>query len=512
MGGRAPDLFQCEQGDHPRREGLLLVGDERLKSLGMSLGDEATLGRQAGAVAGARQQLDQVCGARGTYVSEGCRTQAGRNQAHEVAHFRPDVRERRAFPAGDIQSALGVDIQVVDPGGAEELPLVGREGRALGREAVTVDAVTPPVAGEGRVVPLLGHAGFVDPSRTHAAASAIDVERGDRLVREVLEKRRVAVFAEGRGVVEADLPAVAVVGVIAGEDVEQRADGGFEDVARATRVDFETRAVRAHPHHAAGAQGQFASVGAFGVQHPEVTDGAIEPAVDAQFDAVGGMVDDAVLDPEADVLHEHALFVGDAVAVLVDEHAQVAGVQDIKVVAVDGDAARRVDGGEDLDFIRPAVGVEVAEAQDAATVRISAAAAVAVASDVERAIRGGADEDGVAHRRGAGEDARRESLGQGQVFEPFGIRVVLGDEGRAEGAGGGGFRFAEQFEFADAAEALRPAFLAEERDPHVAAFGLAIGGMRAGGIQLRSVRDEPPGEFIVGDFHLMAVDGGVGFP
>ena len=40
-------------------------------------------------------------------------------------------------------------------------------------------------------------------------------------------------FAERRGVMEADLPAVAVVGVIAGEDVEERADGGFEDIARA---------------------------------------------------------------------------------------------------------------------------------------------------------------------------------------------------------------------------------------------------------------------------------------
>ena len=224
------------------------------------------------------------------------------------------------------------------------------------------------------------------------------------------------------------------------------------------------------------------------------------------------MVDDAVLDPEADVLHEHALFVGDAVAVLVDEHAQVAGVQDIKVIAVDGDAARRVDGGEDLDFIRPAVGVEVAEAQDAATVRISSAAAVAIATDVERAIRGGAHEDGVADGRGAGEDTRLESFRQGQVLEPLGIRVVLGDERRAEGAGGGGFRFTEQFEFADTAEALRPAFLAEERDPDVATFGLAVGGMRAGGVQLRSVRDEPPDEFIVGDFHFVAVDGSVGFP
>ena len=75
--------------------------------------------------------------------------------------------------------------------------------------------------------------------------------------------------------------------------------------------------------------------------------------------------------------------------------------------------------------------------------------------------------------------------------------MVLGDEGRAEGAGDGGFRFAEQFEFANTAVALRAIFLAEERDSYVASFGLAVGGVRAGGLQLRSVRDEPPSEFVV---------------
>ena len=206
------------------------------------------------------------------------------------------------------------------------------------------------------------------------------------------------------------------------------------------------------------------------------------------------------------------MFVGDAVAVLVDEDAQVSGVQHVKVVAVDGDTARGVDCREDLDLIGATVGIEVAQAQDASAVRISAAAAVAIASDEQGAVRGGAHEDGIADGRGSGEDTRLESFREGQVFKPLGIRMVLGDEGRAEGADGGGFWFAEQFELADAAVALRAVFLAEERNPHVAAFGLAIGGMRAGGIQLRSVRDEPPREFVVRDFHLMAVDGGIGFP
>ncbi len=69
-----------------------------------------------------------------------------------------------------------------------------------------------------------------------------------------------------------DVPAAAVVGVVAGKPAEQRIDGHFQDVARATRIDFEARSVGPHAHDTTAAELEPAAVGPFGFHKAEIAD------------------------------------------------------------------------------------------------------------------------------------------------------------------------------------------------------------------------------------------------
>ena len=102
----------------------------------------------------------------------------------------------------------------------------------------------------------------------------------------MLVEPRVAMVVEPGEMMEPHIPAGAVVGVVAGNKIEQRTHGRFEDVAGAAGEDFQPAAVGPHADDAAAAERERSAVGALGVQAAEVTQGCIEPAVDAEFQSV----------------------------------------------------------------------------------------------------------------------------------------------------------------------------------------------------------------------------------
>ena len=150
---------------------------------------------------------------------------------------------------------------------------------------------------------------------------------------------------------------------------------------------------------------EFSAVGAFGLHETEIADGTIDPAVDAEFDAIRTVVGRAILESEGDILDENFLFVGFAVVVVIDEHTEVRWVEKVEAVLVPKKAARGIDVFDEfLHFIGMAVVVEVADSEDAAAVRAAVQRAVFVRGDEERAVGSGGDEDGVVYGRGGGED------------------------------------------------------------------------------------------------------------
>ena len=291
-----------------------------------------------------------------------------------------------------------------------------RERRAVGREAVKVDGFTTPVGHEGLVVVVRGPGGLGEEERADAGAAAEIFEGGEDFRGEIFEETRVSVIGGLDEVEEADVPAAAVVGVAAGEEVQERIDRDVVVVAGAGGEELEFGAVGADACDAAALEGDLGAVGASGVVKTKIADGDVDPAIDAHTDAVGGVVGATVVDGFGDADAGDENFggtVGDAVAVGVFEDGEVhaggfavgavGGVEDVNVRANGEEAAGVVDGGEERVRVGDAVVVAVDEFDDAALAGALAEGAVEVDAGVDLALGGDAEGGDAGRDLGAGE-------------------------------------------------------------------------------------------------------------
>ena len=165
-----------------------------------------------------------------------------------------------------------------------------------------------------------------------------------------------------------------------------------------------------------------AAVGAGGFHEAEVTAGDVDPTVDAQGDVVGGVVGGAVLEAEGDVGDEAFGAFGDAVVILIVEDGDVGWVEEVEAVVVPDEAAGGVDVADEFgDFVGAAILIEVAQAEDASAVGVASERAIAIGGDVEIALGGGRDVDGVVGHLPGGEEGDVEAIGDLDVFEDFGF-------------------------------------------------------------------------------------------
>ena len=165
-----------------------------------------------------------------------------------------------------------------------------------------MDGATAPLAREQRFSQAIGKAGFAEEERAGRRAAAGIEERRNDLAAEVREQRRVAIVAQRHNVTQAHVPAVAVVRVVAREQVHERIDGDVVNVAQAAGDDFQLRAVGPHAGDAAAAKLQFAAILAGRLDEAVIADRDVDPAVDTHANAVRGVIGAAKLQIEADPL------------------------------------------------------------------------------------------------------------------------------------------------------------------------------------------------------------------
>ena len=280
-------------------------------------------------------QFDEFRLGRRAEVGQRLRRESSRRHANDVAHVRPFPLERRPLPARTVETAHAVDVGIGRPGHPDErswlLHLLERG--PLGPHAVPVEGPGAPVGGERCVVPL-AEARLVDVGRAAAGPTAVVRQRRNALVGEVLVEARIAMIIEAGEVVEPHVPAAAVVGIVPGEHLERGADGDLEDVPRASRYDLQPAAVGPDPDDTSPPVREPAAIGALRLHEPEITAGDVEPAVDAEAEAVGGVVGRPLVEAERQVFHENLPVIGDAVAIRVEEDAQVRGVHEIEAIVV----------------------------------------------------------------------------------------------------------------------------------------------------------------------------------
>ena len=223
-------------------------------------------------------------------------------------------------------------------------------------------------------------------------------------VAEILKQPWVAVILEAREMMEADVPPAAVVRIIAGENIQQRRDCRLQDVASPARVDLQARAVGPHAGDATTAKLHFPPIRALRLHVAEVPACDVKPAVYPQLDAVRRVVGGAIFETERDVFHQHHLAVTHAVAVIINERAEVRRMHAIDRVPIHHQPARRVHIlHKFLHLIRAPIAVRIPQAQDATAARLAIQRAIAIARNVERAVRRGGDKDRVVRLRRRGE-------------------------------------------------------------------------------------------------------------
>ena len=205
------------------------------------------------------------------------------------------------------------------------------------------------------------------------------------------------------------IPAVTVVGIVSGEDVEERINGKVIDVARTGRVDLQASAVGSHPHHAAAVMRDGRAILSFRLHIAIVTDGDVDPAVDPQGDPVGAMIGPPEVQSEPETLHQIIGHIGDAITSGVAIRRERRRMHDIERPAVVRHASRRIHLGEHRKSIRRAVAVVVDESHHPPFALVGREREVGIDADEHHPLNARSETGRVHRHRWSGEERGREA-------------------------------------------------------------------------------------------------------
>ena len=158
---------------------------------------------------------------------------------------------------------------------------------------------------------------------------------------------------------QAGIPAVTIIRIVTSEHMQEWINTEVVDVAGAGRVDLESGAVGAHPHHTAAMMGDGCSVLPHCFHIPIIADGDVDPAVNAERDPIGAVVGTAKVETEAESLDQIFRHVGDSVASGVTIRGERWWMHHEQRLAVECQSTRTVHLGEHRIPIRHTVTVVI---------------------------------------------------------------------------------------------------------------------------------------------------------
>ena len=357
---------------------------------------------------------------------------ARRRHAHHVASLRAVVSERRAFPARNVELPAAVHVHVGGAHHVHELFLACFEARAVRGERMAHNAAAAPLDGVKPAPEAVGKPRFIHEERAARRATAVIRQRLNHFVAEFFVERGVAVFAAQHDVREAHIPAVAVVGVVAREEIHLGGHGHVVNVPLAVRDEFQAGAVWPHAHDAAAVELQARAVLADGIRRAVIANRDVEEAINAHPHPVHRVVRAAKFQIEAQSAHEHVGAVAHAVAVVIGERCDERRVHDVERLVVEPDAARRIHGGEGDELVRLSVAVGVGAAHYATAIGLGVDGTVLVDAHVEVAIRRGAQAGRVADIGLGGEHRHLPAGGHLDALRNLGGKTRRGGERQRE--------------------------------------------------------------------------------
>ena len=177
------------------------------------------------------------------------------------------ITENAITPVGEVETGIAVDVEVGRLFDVLENILGDRETGLKGGQLVCVEFIGRPVAREQGVIPILREAGFAQVKHPGTGAATVVGEGRGQLIDEAFIQAGVARIREGSVMEKTRIPALAVIGVIAGEHVERRGNPDIDDITGHHRVSFQLGAIGAHPENTAALQGDARTIATLGAVH-----------------------------------------------------------------------------------------------------------------------------------------------------------------------------------------------------------------------------------------------------
>ena len=341
---------------------------------------------------------------------------------HDVTHIRPFPVEGRALPTGAIDPTHPIHVRIGRPGHFDEGLRLARlfKRRAFWLQLMMIQGPGAPVSRERRVVPV-AKPRLINVNRTTTAAASVVGQGLNALVIEVFVEARVTMIVETGEMMKPHVPPAAIIRVVASENVHQRANGDLQNVSCSRRIRFQSGSIWPHPHHTAAAHLQRASVSSSGLHEPKVTHCDVKPAVNAKAQSIGCVIGRTVLEPERDVLHQDVLFLRHPISIRINELTQMRWMHQIQSVVIPHQPSRTVHLTKHLGLIRPAIVIQIAQANHPPTLGIATERAIPIRRNIQRAIRRCRHKHRVIRRRAIGKQTDLKAFGNLDVFEDCGL-------------------------------------------------------------------------------------------
>ena len=135
-------------------------------------------------------------------------------------------------------------------------------------------------------------------------------------------------------VMEAHIPAAAIVGVVPAEKIEEGTGWDSQNITGAIGEQFYPGAVRAYADHSAPTNLKFATITAGGFHKAEVTGGNINPSIHAKIKPIGGMVGRTLIEIKGNIIDQSTVFFRYAIAIAIVVNRKVGRVENIETVFV----------------------------------------------------------------------------------------------------------------------------------------------------------------------------------
>jgi hypothetical protein len=162
-------------------------------------------------------------------------------------------------------------------------------------------------------------------------------------------------------VVKAHIPATPVVGVVPAKEIKQGACRYGQNVAGTVGKKLKTGAIRTYTDHSSTTNLELSTITTGCFIKSKISGGYIEPAVNAQIQAIGGVVSRAFLKIKGNIIDQAFVFLGNPIAITVVIYREVWRVKYIEPVLVPDQPTRRINRGDEFgDFVGPAVSILIA--------------------------------------------------------------------------------------------------------------------------------------------------------